>query len=414
MEKKKEKIIKPELVAPAGDWASLHTAIEYGADAVYFGTKELNMRHLASNFDLLEIKKVMSLLLDKGKKGYLTLNTILYNNEIDTAKKILDHARKAKVDAVIAWDMGIFTLAKEAGLRVHLSTQASVSNFPAVKYYSSLGVKRIVLARECRLTHIRQLIEDIKKENLDVQIEIFVHGAMCVSLSGRCFLSEHSFSKSANQGKCLQPCRREYLISEVDEKNHRYILGKDYVLSPNDLCTIDFIDKLIETGISAFKIEGRMRSPEYVREVTLAYRQGIDAFAKGTLDNKMKKDLRRHLELTYNRGLNTGFLLGDARDTGSKTGTSQRDKIFLGEVVKYYKRIGVAAIKIMNARIKKGQEILIYGKNTPACVFQADEIHLDKAPVEEAGKGTEAGIKVPFRVRRNDKVFSLAKLDISR
>lgn len=401
------KSIKPELLAPAGDWPALQTAIKYGADAVYFGIKGFNMRHFAGNFEVQEMKKVTSLLHQNNKKGYLALNTILYNNEIDKARSILKEAKKSNVDAVILWDMGLFRLARESGLVIHLSTQASVSNFESIKYYSELGARRVVLARECRLSHIKEIIKGIKKEKLNIEIEVFVHGAMCVSLSGRCFMSENTFRKSANRGKCLQSCRREYVIAEVNGGDNRYILGKDYILSSKDICAIDIIDRLIESGVSAFKIEGRMRSPEYVREVTCTYREAIDAHFKGSLDDKKKKAMIKRLKNTYNRGLSTGFLLDTAQNTGSKIGKSKHNKVFLGEVVKFYKNLSVAAIMIRKGPIKKGQKVLIYGKNTPADVFKVNEIHVNKSPVKEAHKGTEAGIKVPFKVRRHDKVFRI-------
>ncbi|MCK4249280.1 MAG: U32 family peptidase [Candidatus Omnitrophica bacterium] len=397
--------MKPELLSPAGDWPSLQTAIASGADAVYFGIKGLNMRYHADNFEALEMKKIMALLHDNNKKGYLALNTIIYNTEIDKIRKILEQAQKAGVDAVILWDMAVLSLAKEIGLDIHLSTQASVANFPAIKYYASLGVKRIVLARECSLSDIRAIIKKIDQEKLDIQIETFIHGALCVSLSGRCFLSQHSFLKSANRGECLQPCRREYRITDVDDARHQYILGQDYILSPQDLCTIDFIDKLIEAGISAFKIEGRMRSPEYIKEVTSTYCQAIDAYIKGGLDVKLKKDLRQHLELAYNRGLGQGFFLESAEDLGSRIGASAYEKIFLGQVVNFYKKVNVAALKIKNAQIKKGDRILVYGKNTPAQIFKVDDIQIDNKSVEQAEKGETAGLKLPFKARRNDKVF---------
>ena len=276
----KSKVV--ELVSPAGDWSSLAGAIEAGCDSVYFGVKGLSMRNLATNFDILEIKKLMSTLHKHGKKGYLALNVIIYNKEINKIKKILKEAKVARVDAIILWDMAVFSIAKELGLKIHLSTQASISNFLALKNYCQQGTKRVVLARENSLSDIKAIASKIKKEKLTCQIETFIHGAMCLSVSGRCFLSEYSFSKSANRGECIQPCRREYIIYDT-QGDCQYLAGKDYLLSPKDLCTIDFIDKLIEAGIDAFKIEGRIRSPEYVRVVTSAYRRAIDAYFSGKL-----------------------------------------------------------------------------------------------------------------------------------
>ncbi|HQL41597.1 MAG TPA: peptidase U32 family protein, partial [Candidatus Omnitrophota bacterium] len=263
---KTHKKIYPELVAPAGDWASVHAATSAGADAVYFGVKTLNMRHEASNFDLLEIKKVINFLHERGVKGYLTVNTIIMEADRPKLRRILKEAKAAEVNAVILWDTAALSMAMEAGLKVHLSTQASVASADAVAFYARLGVSRIVLARECTLDDIQQITREVKKRKIPCDLEAFVHGAMCVSISGRCFLSELSFDKSANRGECLQPCRREFAIRDVDDES-QYILGQDYVLSPKDLCAIDFLDKLMESGLVAFKIEGRMRSPEYIRVV---------------------------------------------------------------------------------------------------------------------------------------------------
>ncbi|MFC1808183.1 peptidase U32 family protein [Candidatus Omnitrophota bacterium] len=396
---------RPELIAPAGNWCALNTAVEAGADAVYFGIKNLNMRHLADNFDLLELKKVMSTLHDSGKRGYLTLNTVMYNGDMRKIRSILEKAKKTSVDAIILWDMAVLKLAKEMGLRMHLSTQASVANFEALKFYNALGVKRIVLARECALSDVAEIVKNIKKEKLDCEVEVFVHGAVCVSVSGRCLLSHHSFVKSANRGQCLQPCRREYQIKDTDEEGHEYILGADYVLSPQDLCAIEFIDKLIESGIGAFKIEGRMRSPEYVRDVTSTYKDAIDSFFDGNLDSKKKKAFKKKLSLTYNRGLGDGFFFSKPNDTGSKRGTSAFNKSYVGKVVNFYSKINVAGVQVTNEGIKKGQTILVYGKSTPARVVKVQEMRKKKEVIEFAKRGELVGIKLPFKVKRNDRVF---------
>lgn len=394
---------KPELIAPSGSWSSLHSAIEAGADSVYFGVKEMNMRYAASNFDILEIKKVMELLRKNGKRGYLTLNVVAYNSELEKIRKILAAAKQAEVDAVILWDMAILSIAKEFGLKVHLSTQASVSNLLALKHYASLGVERAVLARECTLSDIKDIIKKLKEEKIDCAIETFIHGAMCVSLSGRCFLSLESFNKSANRGECLQPCRREYLIRDKDS-GCEYTLGENYLLSARDLCAIPFIDKLIEAGIDSFKIEGRMRSPEYVKVVTSVYRQAIDSFFEARLSNELKKELLGRLKCVFNRGFSSGFYFGRPDDTGA---TPQRDyeKIYLGEVARFFKKIGVAEIMIKNAKLKLGDEILISGKRTPANFTKVTEMEIEHKPVGSAVKGEAVGVKLPFRAYPKDKVF---------
>ena len=396
---------KVELVAPAGSLSALKSAAGAGADAVYFGIKGLNMRLPADNFDILEMGKIMDLLHKKGKKGYLALNVIIYDHEIGKLGKILAEAAKCKVDAVILWDMAALALAKEYGLKVHISTQASVSNFEALKFYSSLGVERAVLARECTLDDIKEIIGKSKKENVNCKIEAFIHGAMCVSFSGRCFLSHDSFSKSANRGECLQPCRREYkIIDKETDEECEYVLGEDYILSAKDLCTIEFLDKLIESGIDAFKIEGRMRSPEYASVVTSVYREAIDAYYDGSFNEEMKTELLTRLKGAFNRGFTSGFYFGQPNDTGATLETGY-EKTYIGKVAKFYKEIGVAEIMVMTGFLKKGDRILISGKNTPAGFADIKEMEIEHKKVEEVGKGEKVGVKLPFVARRNDKVF---------
>lgn len=395
----------PELVAPGGDWPSVRAAVLAGADAVYFGVKTLNMRHEASNFDLLEIKKIMELLHSKGRKGYLTVNTVILEDEQDKLKKIFKAASAAKVDAVILWDAAALSMAKEYKLSVHLSTQASVANIEAVKFYAKLGVKRIVLARECTLKDIAHIAKEIKKRKINCGLEVFIHGAMCVSISGRCFLSELSFDKSANRGECLQPCRREFSIKDI-ENEVEYALGKDYVLSPKDLCTIDFLDELIVSGVAAFKIEGRMRSPEYIRVVVGAYRKAMDAFANGKFTAKLKAEFKEELIKVYNRGFSSGFYFGPPgpKDMSKGLGHSH-EKVYLGEVKKFYKNLSVADIRVQNGILKKGDTLLFIGRATPALETKASEMQADHQFVDEAPKGTAVGVKLPFPVRPKDKVF---------
>ncbi|MDD4201869.1 MAG: U32 family peptidase [Candidatus Omnitrophica bacterium] len=396
---------KPELLAPAGDWSSLKTAIQYGADAVYFGIKQMNMRYNADNFEYLELPKIMKLLHENNIKGYLALNVIFYDDELNKIRKIIEKAKSSGVDAVILWDMAALKIAKEYDLDIHISTQASVANIEAVKMYWQIGAKRIVLARECSLSSIKNIVQQMKKEKINCQIETFVHGAMCVSLSGRCFLSHDAFNLSANRGQCIQPCRREYLITDIQEEDKKYIIGQDYVMSAKDLCTIDFIDKIIKTGIHSFKIEGRMRPPEYVREVVRSYREAIDAFFDNSLDKDKKEKIKQRLAKAYNRGFTDGFYFEKPKDIGARIGTSKNEKIFSGEVKKYYNRIGVAEVKIKNCSIKQGDDLLFYGKNTPADIVKADEMQMEHKKIKKAEKGDLVAIKVPFKVRRNDKVF---------
>ncbi len=394
----------PELVAPAGDWSALSSALSAGADSVYFGLKGFNLRNFAVNFDILELKKIIATLHRHKKRGYLALNVIAYDSETGKIKKILKEAKLAGVDGVILWDLGVFSLAKALGLKIHLSTQASVSNLLSLKQYHSLGASRAVLARECRLSDIRRIVAGLKKENIACKVEVFVHGAMCISISGRCLLSADAFSQSANRGECLQPCRREYSIYDK-EKECEYRLGRDYVLSPKDLCTISFIDRLIEAGIDAFKIEGRMRSPEYVRVVTAVYREAIEAFSSVKLDEKYKKELEDKLKTVYNRGFSSGFYHGEPEEAVSRTLENRYEKVYLGEVTKFYKKIGVAEIRVRNQRLVKGDKLLCFGKHTPASFAVVQDIQINHEFVERLERGATGGVKLPFIARRNDKVF---------
>ncbi|MBN3039506.1 MAG: U32 family peptidase, partial [Candidatus Omnitrophica bacterium] len=344
-------------------------------------------------------------LIHKNKsRGYLALNVIIYDKEIDKVRRILAAAKKAKVDAVILWDMAVFSLASELGLKVHISTQASVCNYLALSRYVSLGAARIVLAREARLAHIKSIITKIKKDKLNCQIEAFIHGAMCISVSGRCFLSEYTFSKSANRGECWQPCRREYKITD-DQAECEYVLGQDYILSPKDLCTIDFIDKLIECGIDAFKIEGRIRSAEYVKVVTSCYRRAIDAYFAKRLTARLKSSLQKELFSVYTRGFSSGFYFGQPKDARSRRLEHEYEKVYVGDIARYFKKIKVAEILVRDHGLKKGDKILCLGKNTPASFAAVDEIQINHEFVEELKKGQSGGIKVPFELKRRDKVF---------
>jgi len=394
---------KTELVAPAGDWASLKSAVSEGADSVYFGVRNMNMRHEAGNFDLLEMGKIMDSLRAKDKKGYLALNVIVFDEEADIAWKILSRAKKAGVHAVIVWDMAAISMAKELGLGIHLSTQASVANFRALKEYAAMGAGRVVLAREVDLAGIIRIGEKIRENNIDCGIEVFVHGAMCVSISGRCFLSHHTFERSANRGKCLQPCRREFNIVDKDGECE-YIMGSDYLLSPKDLCTVDFIDALISQGIDAFKIEGRMRPPEYVKIVTGVYRRAIDAFLAGKLTDKMKNGFKEELAGSFNRGFDTGFYFGLPGPMG---GLARKGygKMYIGEVRKYYRNIKVAEISLQTSGLAKGQKVLVYGKKTPAGYLTVEEMEIDHVPVDKADKGSAVAVRIPFEVKAKDKVF---------
>ncbi len=396
--------VKPELVCPAGDWSSLKTAVDAGADSVYFGLKGINMRANAGNFEISELKKVMDYLHERGCKGFLALNVIVMNSELPKVRCILEAAVAAGVDAVILWDMGVQRIASELGLNIHISTQASISNSSALAYYAGIGARRAVLARECTMAQIGEIVKDIDREKIPAEIEVFVHGAMCVSVSGRCFLSLESFGKSANRGECLQPCRREFNIKDIDDESE-YIVGKDYLLSPKDLCTIGFIDQLLDTGVHSLKIEGRMRSKEYIRVVVGSYRQAIDAWYEGTLTEDLRNYLAEEVDKVYSRGFSTGFYFGQPVDWISRKLEQKYEKLYLGEIRKYYRKIQVAEVVIRSNEVKPGDKLFVAGKNSAGRFTVAEEIQQEHKFIDKAVKGEVVAIKIPFLVRPKDQVF---------
>lgn len=393
---------KVELLAPVAGWPALRAAVESGADSVYFGINQLNMRANAKNFSLSELKKVVEYCHEKKVKAYLTVNTIIYEDELTKIRQILKKAKSAKIDAVILWDLAVLEEAKNLKLNIHLSTQASVSNSASANFYKKQGVSRIILARECSLKQIKEI-----SKNSKVEIETFVHGAMCVSISGRCFLSQEVFGRSANRGDCLQPCRREYIIKDVDE-GYKLKLGKDYVMSPKDLCALPFIDKLINSGITAFKIEGRNRSPEYVKVVTSVYRNAIDDYYNKKLTKERIKSYIEKLKKVYNREFSSGFFLGlpTAKDFtksyGSKATTRKK---YVGFVKNFYKKVNVAEIKLEAGDIKTGDNILVIGNKTGVVEEKIVSMQIEKKEVKKAKKGSRVGIKTKNSMRENDKVY---------
>ncbi|MCX6803702.1 MAG: U32 family peptidase [Candidatus Diapherotrites archaeon] len=399
---------KPELLVGAGDMPSVIAAVKNGADAIYFGVKGFNMRDLGTNFGANELFNLMNFLHENKVKGYLALNTIIFDNELKPVEKILSLAKKAGVDAVILSDLGVLSLAKKHDLNCFLSTQASVSNSLAFKEFAALGIKRIILARELSLEQIGEIKKKAKK--LGVEIECFVHGAMCISISGRCFLSHELFNRSANRGECLQPCRRAFFLdgSAPDfEKKEVYLEG-DTILSAKDMKTISFLDKVIATGVDSLKIEGRTKPADYVAATTKCYREAIDAvFNKTFTENKIKKwDIE--LSNVYNRGFSDGFFFSTptGKDLAKGQGSVQKQKRFqIGFVTNYYSKAGVAEVRVI-ANTSIGDKIIFEGETTfIEQVLDSMEAHHKK--IYSAKKGDLIGIKVSERVRPNDKVFAL-------
>lgn len=395
---------KPELLAPAGDWSMLNTAIKAGADAVYFGIESFNMRAMAKNFRISELNNIVSLCKNHNVKTHLTLNTIIFENELNELDNIILIAKESGIDMVIGWDLSVLQKCKEYEMPFCVSTQASVSNSEAAVFYKNLGAKRIVLARECTLDQIKEI-----KNKVGIEIETFVHGAMCIAISGRCFMSHEVFNKSANRGECLQPCRREYEIIDKDEK-FSLVIGDGYVLSPKDLCAIEFIDKLIEAKIDAFKIEGRKRSPEYIFKVVSTYRKAIDFYFENKLSDNIKLEMIEELKKVYNRGFSKGFYFGEpgtesyANVYGSAAATR---KVYIGKVLNYYKKNNVAHIKIEAGNLNKDDLIYIIGNTTGVVELKIDQMMQNEKEILTAGKGIEVTFKCLERVRENDKVYKI-------
>jgi putative protease len=393
---------KPELLAPAGDFISLREAVKAGCDAVYFGIKGFNMRAGAKNFktsDLPEIKKICG----KTKK-YLVLNTIIYENELKQAEEIIKKTKKY-ADAVICWDASIINLCRKYKMPFHISTQASVSNSKSALFYKKLGAERIIPARECTLEQIKEI-----KHKAGIIVEAFIHGAMCVSVSGRCFMSQFTFGRSANRGECLQNCRREYTIQDID-KEFQLKLGSNYVMSAKDLCTMPFIDKLISAGIDAFKIEGRNRPPEYVKTSVEAYREAIDAYYAGKLTKELKEKLTAKLKKVYNKDFSSGFYMGKpinefTDEYGNKATTK---KEFIGKVQNYYPKAKVVEISVESSTFNKGDTLMIQGTTTGIIEFKAEEIMQDEKMTEQVKRG-KATIKLGEKARKNDVVYLICKL----
>ncbi|MEI6560559.1 MAG: peptidase U32 family protein [Verrucomicrobiota bacterium] len=409
---------KPELMSPAGDWACLRAALKAGADAIYFGVRGLNMRGNYRNFTPGEMQRIAAECHRAGAKAYLALNTIIYETELAKVERLLKTAKAAGIDAVICWDMAVVHKAAEMKLPVFLSTQMSVANSESLAlFYRTFGIRRFVLARECSLAHIASMRRRLKKllgaEADCIELEVFAHGAMCVSVSGRCFMSQDRFGKSGNRGECIQPCRREYKITDAEDEIS-FRLGSNYILSPEDLCTMPFLDQLLAAGVASLKIEGRARTPEYVSTVTAAYRRAIDFYFehKGRRGFKedfgaLKTELMATLDTAYHRGLSSGFFMGQpvAQWTTARGSRATQSKKLVGEVVNYYRKAGAAEIQVRNAGFALGDELLIQGPTTGLVRLTVESIQIEHAARETAERGERVALGVPEQVRPRDRVF---------
>ncbi len=392
--------MKPELLAPAGNWEMLRTAIKAGADAVYFGVQGINMRSNSRNFTKEDLKEIAEECHANNVKAYLALNVIVYQDEINFIEETLSKAKEAKIDAIICWDHAVIRLVKKYGLNLHVSTQASISNSESAKFYEEQGASLCVLAREVTLEDLKEI-----KKNTSLKIEVFVHGAMCVSVSGRCFMSEHLYGKSANRGECLQPCRREYKVTDK-ETGKELELDNNFIMSPKDLCTLPFLE-LIYPHSDVLKIEGRGRSPEYVKIVTECYREAIDCIAKDNYSKEKKDELMEKVGQVYNRGFSEGFYMGRpiSEFTNSYGSKSSKIKRYVGYVINYYPKVGAMEVKVESNPVKVGDDILVIGPTTGTLEETVESMQVKKENVSKAEKGMSVAVKVSEKVRKNDKVF---------
>lgn len=409
---------KIEIMAPVGSYESLSAAIQAGADAVYFGVGNLNMRsRSAANFTLDDLERICSLAQGAGVRTYLTVNTIIYNHEIEEMHQLVLQAKKLGVSAIIASDMAVITYARSIGVEVHISTQCNISNTEAVRFFAQWA-DVMVTARELPLRQVAEITQYIRDNDIRgpkgelVQIEIFAHGALCMSVSGKCYLSLDNYNFSANRGACLQLCRREYLVKDL-ESDTELIVDNKYIMSPKDLCTIDFLDKIVHAGVRVLKIEGRGRSADYVKTVTECYKEAVHAIADGTYTPERIAEWKRRLATVFNRGFWDGYYLGRKMGEWSERYGSQatENKVFLGLIKNYFNRIGVAEAQMQTAEtLKPGDELMVIGETTGVYRATVDELRLERDPVPEVHQGDRFSFATRQPLRRGDKLYRIDKV----
>lgn len=401
-----------EVMAPVGSYESLYAALQGGADSVYFGVEGLNMRARSSaNFTLDDLRNIVSVCSEKGVKTYLTVNTVIYNNELDKMRQVIDCAGEAGVTAIIASDLAAILYAHSVGVEVHISTQCNITNFEAVRFFAQYA-DVIVLAREVVLEQVmeihRQIIDnDIRGPRGElIKIEMFAHGALCMAVSGKCYLSLHERNASANRGACNQICRRAYTVKDRDNEIELDI-ENEYIMSPKDLCTIGFVNKMMDAGIRVFKIEGRARSAEYVRTVCECYNEAITACLENTYSADRIEDWKARLSTVFNRGFWNGYYLGQRLGEWSEVYGSMatKKKVLLGKVTNYFTNLQVGEFKLESFDLQAGDEILIQGPTTGTIQMKVPEIRVDMKPVEKIDKGTVFSMQVGEKVRRGDKLY---------
>lgn len=408
-----------EIMAPVGSYESLMAAIHAGANSIYFGVDQLNMRaRSSSNFSLEDLKKISAIAQEHHIKTYLTLNVVIYDSEVGRMMHIIDAANENNITAIIASDMAVIHYARKIGMEVHISTQVNISNIEAVRFYAQFA-DVMVLAREMNLDQVNeinkgiQLLEIKGPSGNPVKLEMFVHGALCMSISGKCYLSLHEQNHSANRGACLQTCRKGYIVQEK-ETGHELEIDNEYIMSPKDLCTIHFINKIMDAGVSVFKIEGRARSPEYVKTVVECYDEAIHAVIDGSFDENKISQWKQRLSAVFNRGFWDGYYLGQRLGEWSHVYGSRatKKKVFIGKVTNYFTNIGVAEVLCETGSVHVGDDILLMGPTTGVIEATVDEIRVDLQNVTHAHKGDTFSIPIKQTLRRSDKLYKLVDSEI--
>ena len=405
-------------MAPVGSPESLAAALRAGADSIYFGIERLNMRaHSASTFTIDDLRRIARECQAFGVKSYLTVNTIIYNEDIDLMHQILDAALAAGISAIIASDVAVMTYARQIGIEVHLSTQLNISNIEALRFYAQFA-DVVVLARELKMEQVAEIHRQIEEQHITgpsgnlVRIEMFCHGALCMAVSGKCYLSLDNMGRSANRGECMQLCRRSYIVRDAETDLELKVDNK-YIMSPKDLKTIDFIDKMIAAGVRVFKIEGRARGADYVDTVVRCYKEAIKAVEDGSFTDERKAAWNERLSRVFNRGFWDGYYQGQLfGEWTKKPGSSATEKkTYCGKGIRYYSKLGVAEFKIEACELHRGDRILITGPTTGAVYATASEIRFDLRPVETAKKGWHISIPIPVKVRPSDKLFIVTSVE---
>ncbi len=407
-----------EIMSPVGSYEMLMAAIQGGANSVYFGIENLNMRSKSSkNFTIEDLKKIVGICDKHHVRTYITLNTVIFDKELDLMRKIVDASKKYGVTAVIASDASVIQYAYSQGVEVHISTQSNVTNIEAVKFYAHFA-DVMVTARELNLNQVKAITDTIAKEQIKgpsgelVQIEIFAHGALCMAVSGKCYMSLDTMNSSANRGACLQPCRRPYEVTDKDG-GLKFEVDNEYIMSPEDLKTIDFIDRMLRAGVRVLKIEGRGRSPEYVKIVTATYREAVDAWFDDDFTEENIARWNKQLASVYNRGFWDGYYLGRKMGEWTKKYGSQatQRKVYVGKVTNFFKKLNVAEIKMDTHDLKLGDDVYIIGDTTGVYEYKVEEMRLDLKVVEQVVKGDVFSIKTKDILRRNDKVYKITYVE---